>query len=648
VNDLVGRRLGRYEIQEVIGHGGMARVYRAHDTQLQRNVALKVMAKELDADPEFAKRFQREAVLAAQMRHPSIVTVYDVGEHEGLRYISMEFIEGKSLHDIVKEHGALGLGYTISILKPLADALDYAHSQGAVHRDVKPHNVLIDIDGRVLLADFGIAQPPNADREGLTRTGIFMGTPEYISPEQAEGLRVNGNSDLYSLAIVAYETITGRVPFFGNTPQLILAHVQKMPPLPTSIAPAEPEELNMVLTRALAKRPQDRFQSGAKLVEALRIVAERHEIPLATTQQIAQLAQIVDSSAGHPTIPVGAEGTPKAAQPPALAVQQPAPRARSGANANPHRAGAGAMQGSSAAAAGSQRQSQHGGTSAAAQPRPAGAPSRAAAPPPPPGGTPPDTIDTPGAGGDMSRTYTTIAIAVLSIIMVGLIFYIGNLFVDGRELSPPADMGADATTTTPSRQPTDTTEPLPTEEDTNTPTSETPSATQETPSDTPEPPADTAVPPITAVPPTTAVPVPPTSTPIPPTSTPVPPTATPTPSLLPLPSDTATTVPSATATPVPSNTSTPAPSDTATPAATSTATPAATDTATVSPTITVSPTVTSAAVSGTEPSSTPQPPATSTPQAPVLNTRTPTLTVGITATVPLTTGTVIEGGPAAE
>lgn len=278
----------------------MARVYRALDTLLQRPVAIKVLAPQLSIDPEFSRRFEREAIMAANLRHPAIVTVYDVGEQDGLHYIAMEFIRGRTLHSVLTERGALGLGYAVSLLEPVARALDYAHSQGAVHRDVKPHNMMVDVEGRVLLTDFGIAQAPETENtERLTRTGIFMGTPEYLSPEQAEARRVDGRSDLYSLGIVAYEIITGRVPFYGATPQLIVAHAQKEPPPPSSVISALPDELDNILTRALAKQPKARFPTGTALVEALRIVARRNGIPLATPAQIAELAIASPQALAH-------------------------------------------------------------------------------------------------------------------------------------------------------------------------------------------------------------------------------------------------------------------------------------------------------------------------------------------------------------
>jgi len=276
---LIGKQLGRYTIQEEIGRGGMARVYRAQDTQLKRTVAIKVLLPQLAVDPEFAERFEREAVTAANLRHSNIVTIYDVGEQDGLRYIAMEYVRGHTLHAIIQERGALGLGYAITIVGPVAAALDYAHRQGAVHRDIKPQNIMIDVDGRVLLTDFGIAQAPEGGSGGgerLTRTGIFMGTPEYISPEQASAQRVDGRSDLYSLGIATYEVITGNVPFSGATPQLIVAHAQTPPP-PISTQDRDlPPELDQVMS-ALIDDLKDRglldhtmVITGANHVQALR------------------------------------------------------------------------------------------------------------------------------------------------------------------------------------------------------------------------------------------------------------------------------------------------------------------------------------------------------------------------------------------
>ena len=313
---LIGKQLGRYTIQEEIGRGGMARVYRAHDSQLRRTVAIKVLLPQLAVDPEFAQRFEREAVTAANLHHHNIVTIYDVGDQDGLRYIAMEYVRGRTLHAIIGERGALGLGYAIAIIGPVAAALDYAHRQGAVHRDVKPQNIMIDADGRVLLTDFGIAQPPESGSgERLTRTGIFMGTPEYISPEQASAQRVDGRSDLYSLGIATYEVITGTVPFSGATPQLIVAHAQKPPPPISTQDQALPPELDGVMARILAKRPEQRFASGAEFVGGLRDIARRHGIAVTAPRQLAALAQPPAAPAANSTIAPVREPVPPASPP---------------------------------------------------------------------------------------------------------------------------------------------------------------------------------------------------------------------------------------------------------------------------------------------------------------------------------------------
>ena len=307
---LVGRLLGRYQILEEIGRGGMARVYKAHDTQLQRSVALKVLAPQLAVDPEFAQRFEREAITAANLHHPNIVTIYDVGDEDGMRYFAMEFVAGRTLHAVIRERGALGLGPAVSIIAAVGAALDYAHRSGSIHRDIKPHNIMIHRDGRVLLTDFGIAQAPDRGDGGerLTRTGVFMGTPEYISPEQASAQRLDGRSDLYSLGITAYEIITGQVPFSGATPQLIVAHVQEPPPLPSSIDASLPPELDMVMRRILAKRPENRFGTADAFASALAIVARKNDIAAADRSQIAALA-LPQTSAGQPTTAVRREET---------------------------------------------------------------------------------------------------------------------------------------------------------------------------------------------------------------------------------------------------------------------------------------------------------------------------------------------------
>ena len=317
LTSLLGRHLGRYHIQEEIGRGGMARVYRAYDPQLQRQIALKVLAPQLALDTEYIQRFQREAIIAANLHHPNIVTIYDVSEIDGLHFIAMEYIRGRSLHAIINERGALGLPNAVAIISAVGAALDYAHRQGAIHRDVKPHNIMINILGRVLLADFGIAQMPESRGDRLTRTGIFIGTPEYISPEQASARQVDGRSDLYSLGITAYELITGTVPFSGATPQLMIAHLQSPPPPLSTLDPQQPPELDSVLARSLAKNPDTRYQTGAAFAEALRQVARKHGLQEADAAQLAELALPRALPEGQVTAHVPTDETARQPVPPA-------------------------------------------------------------------------------------------------------------------------------------------------------------------------------------------------------------------------------------------------------------------------------------------------------------------------------------------
>jgi eukaryotic-like serine/threonine-protein kinase len=285
-----GKRIGRYEILNELGRGGMSRVYRARDLQLQRIVALKVLAAPLSTDSEYLQRFEREARIAAQLHHPHIVTVYDIGSDDHQHFIAMEYIAGRSVAALLQRHGALAPALVLTIVTAVAAALDTAHRAGAVHRDIKPHNILIDRHGRVILTDFGIAQTTENDSR-LTRTGVFMGTPEYLSPEQAEARRVDGRSDLYGLAVVAYEMLSGRVPFQGATTQLLVAHVQTPPPPLTAVAPQLPAALDAVLARGMAKRPEDRFQSGAELAAALTAALQPAGISSAEPAALADLVQ---------------------------------------------------------------------------------------------------------------------------------------------------------------------------------------------------------------------------------------------------------------------------------------------------------------------------------------------------------------------
>jgi serine/threonine-protein kinase len=260
--------LGPYEILGEIGRGGMAIVYKALDPRLGRPVALKVLMPQLTTDPAFVERFQREAKMAGRLQHPNIVTIYDVGEIRGTYYIAMQFLDGQTLQQIIANGVALPLDETKAIVAQVADALDYAHSQGVVHRDIKPTNIMVGRDGRVTLTDFGIARAAEDSR--LTGTGQMIGTPHYMAPEQVQVGAADRRTDVYALGIVLFEMLTGRVPFQATTPLAVL-HKQayEPPPSPRSFNPALPVSVEGVLQVALAKDPQQRFRSAGQMVRAL-------------------------------------------------------------------------------------------------------------------------------------------------------------------------------------------------------------------------------------------------------------------------------------------------------------------------------------------------------------------------------------------
>lgn len=262
-----GVALGQYQILERIGRGGMALVFRAYHPALDRQVAIKVLPDFYAEDDNYRMRFQQEARSVARLKHPNILEVFDFGYDEEVAYLVLELVEGGTLVDRMGD--PMALQEVVRILGQVAGALDYAHRQGVVHRDVKPSNILIQTDGTPVLADFGLAKLAGAIRR-LTGSGTVMGTPEYISPEQAADGAVGPASDLYSLAIVAYEMLTGRVPFVGDTPAAtLLSHVTKEMPATRELRGELSAHVEAVLRRALAKRAEDRYPSGAAFVNAL-------------------------------------------------------------------------------------------------------------------------------------------------------------------------------------------------------------------------------------------------------------------------------------------------------------------------------------------------------------------------------------------
>jgi beta-lactam-binding protein with PASTA domain len=286
---------GRYRIVRRLGSGGMANVYLAEDEELGRRVAIKILNDRHASDDSFVERFRREAKNAAGLSHPNIVSIYDRGEAEGTYYIAMEYLEGRSLKDRIVAEGSLPVSAAIDATRQILRALSFAHRGGVVHRDIKPHNVLLAQDGperRYKVTDFGISRTSASQ---MTEAGSIVGTAQYLSPEQARGAPVDQRSDIYSVGIVLYELLTGRLPFTGETPlEIAMKHLSEVPKPPSALRPEIPPDLDMVVLRALAKDPSERFESAEEMDAELARVAGGSSV----TAETADAATAVLAGAG--------------------------------------------------------------------------------------------------------------------------------------------------------------------------------------------------------------------------------------------------------------------------------------------------------------------------------------------------------------
>jgi serine/threonine-protein kinase len=263
---------GRYEVKEVLGMGGMGVVYRALDRELQEPVAIKTLRPELLAGDGVAlERFKQEIRLARKIAHRNVVRTYDLGEVGGMYYLTMEYVEGTSLKQLIQSRGRLPVAVALTIGKQLCRALEVAHEQGIIHRDIKPQNMVVDATGFLKVMDFGIARLANPPKgKGLTEVGTSIGTPDYMSPEQLSGAELDARSDLYSAGVVLYECLTGKVPFEAETTWALVAkHLEEEAPDPRSLNAEVPAELARVVLKAMAKTPEARYQTAAQLHDAL-------------------------------------------------------------------------------------------------------------------------------------------------------------------------------------------------------------------------------------------------------------------------------------------------------------------------------------------------------------------------------------------
>jgi eukaryotic-like serine/threonine-protein kinase len=309
---------GRYRIIRKLGAGGMADVYLAEDQELGRRVAIKILNDRHAADDSFIERFRREAKNAAGLSHPNIVSIYDRGEAEGTYYIAMEYLDGRSLKELIVGRGPAPVKTAIDYARQVLAAVGFAHKHGIVHRDIKPHNVLVGPEGRLKVTDFGIAR---SGASQMTEVGSIIGTAQYLSPEQARGAQVDQTSDLYSVGVVLYEMLTGQVPFTGDTPlEIAMKHLSEVPRPPSELRLEVPHDLDSVVLRALAKDPSERYQSADEMDADLARVLEG--LPVDPDTETAATAVLAGSGV------MAAAPTSVLTRPTAVAPARPAPPGR--------------------------------------------------------------------------------------------------------------------------------------------------------------------------------------------------------------------------------------------------------------------------------------------------------------------------------
>src|SRR5262245_29459965 len=315
---------GRYRILRKLGTGGMANVYLAEDEVLGRRVAIKILNDRHAGDDQFVERFRREAKNAASLSHPNIVSIYDRGEAEGTYYIAMEYLDGRSLKELIVARGPAPVNVAIDYARQILTAIRFAHRHGIAHRDINPHNVLVPAEGRLKVTDFGIAR---AGTSQMTEAGSIIGTAQYLSPEQAKGAPVDQSSDLYSVGVVLYELLTGVVPFSGETPvEIAMKHLSRVPDPPSSKRADIPRDLDLVVMRALAKDPSERYQSADEMDADLRRISRGMAISPATEEAATAIIARPPPTAPTEVVPTARDPVPYA--PPAAYYDYDEPRRR--------------------------------------------------------------------------------------------------------------------------------------------------------------------------------------------------------------------------------------------------------------------------------------------------------------------------------